>query len=95
LVAAIIATFVYVNGYILAIKQGRSTVGLRFHRLLGGTSCHIAQMVGAIMLIFGHAAGLYVASVAMVIYLSFLISGAWLLLVGIHRNDVQRPDPAN
>jgi hypothetical protein len=39
--------------------------------------------VGAVLLITGHVAGVYVAAVAMVVLLAFMISGAWLLIVGV------------
>jgi len=82
-----VVTIIYVNGYVQAIKQGRSAVGLGVRRLVTGTSCHVAEMIGALMLASGRAAGLYVAAVAMVIYVAYMVSGAWLLLVGIHQRE--------
>jgi hypothetical protein len=32
-------------------------------------------------------AGLYVASAAMVAYLAFSVSGAWLLIIGVYRDQ--------
>jgi hypothetical protein len=40
--------------------------------------------LGSVLLISGFVAGLYVASVAMVLSFAFFISGAWLLIPGIH-----------
>jgi hypothetical protein len=40
--------------------------------------------LGSVLLISGFVAGLYVASVAMVLSFAFFISGAWLLITGIH-----------
>ncbi len=37
--------------YIQALKIGRSSAGLRLNRLVGGTACYIAEIVGAILLI--------------------------------------------
>jgi hypothetical protein len=82
-----VVTIIYVNGYVQAIKQGRSAVGLGVRRLVSGTSCHVAEMIGALMLASGRAAGLYVAAVAMVTYVAYMVSGAWLLLVGIHQRE--------
>lgn len=79
-----IATAVFIRGYIRAIAAGMSSIGLNAPRLAGGTLCYLAEVLGAILLIFGHSAGLYIAAVATVVLFGFLISGAWLLIVGIH-----------
>jgi len=41
-----------------------------------------------LLLLLGFVAGLYIAAVSMTILLAFTISGAWLLLVGAHQEDV-------
>jgi hypothetical protein len=64
--------------------MGRSSVGLSVGRFIAGTSCYVAQILGSVLLISGYVAGLYVASVAMVLSFAFFISGAWLLITGIH-----------
>jgi len=56
-------------------------------RTLGGTACYSAEMIGAAVLIAGHIAGLYLAAVAMVANFFFMISGSWLLLVGISADE--------
>jgi hypothetical protein len=90
LAISIPATFIYVRGYIRVAKMGGSPVGLSIGRTIFGTICYAAQIVGSIFLLFGHIAGLYVASVAMVISFASLISGAWLLIMGIHKSDISR-----
>lgn len=89
LLVAGITAIVYVYGYVQAIRLGGSPVGLRSHRLVGGTALYIAEISGAALLLAGSIAGLYLAAVAMVMLLAFMISGAWLLIVGIseHRRD--------
>jgi hypothetical protein len=57
LVVSIIAAVIYVYGYIQALKTGRSSAGLHYDRLVGGTACYIAEIVGAILLILGYIAG--------------------------------------
>jgi hypothetical protein len=42
--------------------------------------------MGAIFLVFGHGVGLYVAGVANIVLFAFLISGAWLLIIGIYED---------
>jgi hypothetical protein len=84
LILWVIATAVFIRGYARAIAAGMSSIGLNAPRLAGGTLCYLAEVLGAILLIFGHGAGLYVAALATVVLFGFLISGAWLLIIGIH-----------
>jgi hypothetical protein len=86
LIVSSIAAVVYINGYVQAIKSRGSSVGLSLYRLASGTACYVAEIIGTILLILGHIAGLYLASVAMVIYIAFMISGAWLLIVGVQQD---------
>lgn len=74
---------VYVHGYVQAIRSGESDIGLRAARLAGGTALHGLEIVGAALLLSGYVAGLYVAAISMVGLLAFMISGAWLLIVGV------------
>jgi hypothetical protein len=84
LVFAGVAEAVYLYGYTQARKAGQSSIGLSFKRLILGTACYAAEMIGAIMLISGSITGIYIASIAMVINVAFFISGAWLIMVGVH-----------
>lgn len=83
LTVSVVATVVYVYGYIQAIRFGGSSVGLRPYRLVGGTALHILEIVGAALLLDGYVAGLYLAGISMVGVLAFMISGAWLLIMGV------------
>jgi hypothetical protein len=85
----LIATAIFMRGYIIAIKAGMSSVGLTFPRLAGGTICYIAEIAGAILLILGKSSGLYIAGIATIVLFGFLISGAWLLMIGIHEDQVK------
>ena len=76
---------VYVVGYVLAIRQGGSPEGLYVSRLVLGTSFYVVELVGAAALLLGYAAGLYLATAAMVALLAWGVTGAWLLLLGVHR----------
>jgi hypothetical protein len=82
----VIATFIFIRGYVIAIRLGTSTIGLNAPRLAGGTICYLAEVVGAIFLIFGYGVGLYIAAVATIVLFAFLISGAWLLIIGIYED---------
>lgn len=90
LIISAVATFIYIRGYILAVKTGGSEKSLSIGRTIGGSACYAAQIIGSILLIFGHISGLYIASIAMVASFTSLISGAWLLLMGINENQLKR-----
>jgi modulator of FtsH protease len=81
-VVATISIAVYVRGYILAARRGGSAAWLLARRVVAIAVLYVGQLVGAALLVAGHSAGLYVAAVAMVAALAFMISGAWLLVVG-------------
>jgi hypothetical protein len=81
-----VATAIFINGYVVAIKSGMSSIGLNTPRLAGGTMCYLAEVAGAICLIFGNRVGLYIAAVATIVLFAFLISGAWLLIIGIYED---------
>ena len=89
LILWIIATVIFVRGYVVAIRAGMSSIGLNAARLAGGTACYLAEVVAAILLIVGCRAGLYVAAIAAVVLFAFLISGAWLLMVGIYEEQAR------
>ena len=80
----LIATVIFVRGYVIAIRSGMSSIGLNTPRLAGGTMCYLAEIVGAIFLILGYTSGLYIAAIAIIVLFAFLISGAWLLMMGIY-----------
>ena len=82
-----IATVIFVRGYVVAIRAGMSSIGLNAARLAGGTACYLAELVAAVLLVLGHSIGLQVAAIAAVVLFGFLISGAWLLMVGIHESN--------
>ena len=84
LVIAAVATASYVRNYIVAARAGGRRAALRPDRLVAGVTCYVAEMVGAVVLILGHIAGLYVAAVGLVISIALMISGSWLLLLAVH-----------
>ena len=88
LIVSLVPAITYIRVYIRATKTGRSSVGLSIGRFIVGTACYAAQIIGSALLISGYIAGLYVASVAMVLSFAFFISAAWLLITGIHENQV-------
>jgi hypothetical protein len=82
----LISTIIFIRGYVIAIRAGMSTIGLNMPRLAGATLCYLAEVVSAIFLILGYNSGLYIAAVAIIVLFAFLISGAWLLMIGIYED---------
>jgi hypothetical protein len=80
----VIATFIFIRGYVVALRAGMSSIGMTAPRLGGGTLCYLAEVAGSLLLVFGNNQGLIVAAIATMILFAFLISGAWLLIVGAY-----------
>jgi hypothetical protein len=78
-VVAGISLAVFVRGYAKAIRMGN---GLRLSRIVGGSLVHLAEMFGASLFFFGHLAGLYIAAIAIVTNTCYMITAAWLLVIG-------------
>lgn len=89
LVLWLIATVVFITGYVIAIRSGMSYIGLNMPRLAGGTICYLAEVISAIFLILGYSSGLYIAAIAIIVLFAFLISGAWLLMIGIYEDRAE------
>jgi hypothetical protein len=86
LVLWLIATVIFIRGYVIAIRSGMSSIGLKAPRLVGGTICYLAEVISAAFLILGYSSGLYIAAIAIIALFAFLISGAWLLMIGIYED---------
>ena len=54
-------------------------------RTIGSFSCLVVEQAGALALLFGNAGGLYVVGVGMMASFIFMVTGAWLLIVGVRR----------
>ena len=52
-------------------------------RALGSFACLVLEQIGALILFFGNESGLYVVAVGMMSSFIFMVTGAWLLLVGV------------
>ena len=74
-----ISAAVFVTGYVRAIRMSD---GLRVSRIVGGGLVHLAEMIGAALFFFGFLAGLYIAAIAIVINTCYMITAAWLLVIG-------------
>ena len=52
-------------------------------RAIGSFACLVPEQVGAVVLFFGFSWGLYVVGLGMMSSFIFIVTGAWLLLVGV------------
>ena len=86
LVLWFIAAVIFIRGYVIALRSGMSFIGLKTPRLAGGTICYLAEVISAIFLIYGYSPGLYIAAIGIIVLFAFLISGAWLLMIGIYED---------
>jgi MFS-type transporter involved in bile tolerance (Atg22 family) len=89
-VVATAAAVIYVHNYVQAAKLGGIKTELRPDRLAVGVTCYAAEIIGAVVLILGYVAGLYIAVFGLVVSFPLLISGSWLLLVAVQK-DRQHP----
>jgi hypothetical protein len=89
LIVSIIAGGVLTTGYLQARSFGGSAGKLSNLRMIGGTTCYLLEIVGAVVLIVGYITGLYIVAVAIVANFYFMISGAWLLLVRVPSDQVK------
>lgn len=90
LVVSTIAAAVYIFGYVQALRTGGDQASIRAGRVIFGTLCCVDEMTGAALLIAGQSVGIYVAAIGMVVYIAFMITGAWLLIVWT-RDERSRP----
>jgi hypothetical protein len=86
LVLWLTATVIFIRGYVIALRSGTSSIGLTAPRLAGGTLCYLVEVTSAIFLMLGYTSGLYIAATAIIVLFAFLISGAWLLMIGIYED---------
>jgi hypothetical protein len=63
-------------------------------RTIGSFACLVLEQIGAVILFTGNAAGLYVVGLGMMSSFIFMVTGAWLLLVGVGAQEVARADSA-
>jgi hypothetical protein len=57
-------------------------------RTIGSFACLLLEEAGAVVLLFGNAWGLYVVGLGMMSSFIFMVTGAWLLLVGVGSAEV-------
>ena len=73
-----------------AFSSADTTVLLR---AVGSFACLVAEQLGAVLLFAGATWGLYVVGSGMMASFLFMVTGAWLLLVGVEAGAGATPDP--
>jgi len=63
-------------------------------RAVGSFACLVLEQAGAAILFFGSSWGLYVVGFGMMSSFVFMVTGAWLLLVGVGTEEAAREKPA-
>jgi hypothetical protein len=56
-------------------------------RTIGSFACLVIEQAGAVALFFGNTWGLYAVGVGMMSSFVFMVTGAWLLIVGVRREE--------
>ena len=88
LIVAVLAGAINTYGYVQAFRLRSSLYALSKVRMVGGTLGYLGQVVGAILLVLGIDAGIYVSAIALIANFIYLISGSWLLILGtIHTTE--------
>jgi hypothetical protein len=88
---------VFVAEFVLYISI-RQTIGSSdpwvIPRAVGSFSCLVLEQIGALILFLGEARGLYLVGFGMMSSFVFIVTGAWLLLVGVGRETPARTSSA-
>lgn len=86
LLMALAGVTIFLYGFRQAFRFG-SQPSLR--RLALGSCLYGAEIAGTLVLLSGSISGLYVAAVAMLFNVAFMVSAAWLLVVGVYRRQAK------
>jgi hypothetical protein len=81
LIFALVGAVIFLYGFRQAFKFG-STPSKQ--RLVIGTCFYLSELAGGLVLLSGSISGLYIAAVAIVLNVAFMISAAWLLVVSVY-----------
>ena len=82
-----IVTAAGIGSFWRASRSSRFVPRASMYRTAGSIACYSVEMTGALALFAGASQGLYVVAVAMVANFFFMISGSWLLLVGVTEDE--------
>jgi len=71
-------------------KARASHSALTMARFTTGSALYLGEIAGALVLLLGVKAGLYIAAVSMTLLGAYSVSGAWLLLISTRKHDEER-----
>lgn len=93
----IIGVLLVVEGILyLSIRQAMRSGDLAvLLRALGSFACLVVEQIGALTLFTGNASGLYVVGLGMMSSFIFMVTGAWLLLVGVGKSEAAQARAAS
>ena len=80
------------HGYAQAVRRSEASPGSAEWRVIVAALLYLTQLVGAALLVADQIAGPYVAAVAMVAALTLMISGVWLLVIGVTMRESKTLD---
>ncbi|MBW8886191.1 MAG: hypothetical protein JF616_00420 [Fibrobacteres bacterium] len=87
LITASIGVIIFLYGFRQAFKFGSQPSK---YRLAIGSSLYLAEITGSVALLAGSLWGLYLAAIAMILNVAFMISAAWLLVVGVFQANREK-----
>lgn len=76
------AGFVYVRPWPLSRRMSSPSTVTSSARFMMGSALYLGEAVGAMLVLSGLAAGLYVAASALTLLAVYSVTGAWLLVLG-------------
>ena len=82
-----IAVMMSVVNFLAVLRAPGAVPRSSLYRFLGGLVCFLIEMTGAAILFLGSSWGLYMAASAMIASFYFIVSGAWLLLIGVTHDE--------
>lgn len=85
LITAAIGAAIFLYGFRQAYRFGSKP---SMYRLTISMLLYLVEMAGSLVLIRGSLTGLYIASIAMILNIGFMISAAWLLVVGVYNEKI-------
>src|ERR1700737_3113009 len=64
-------------------------------RTIGSFACLVLEQIGAVILFSGNPSGLYLVGLGMMSSFIFMVTGAWLLIVGVGAQEAARAESAS
>jgi hypothetical protein len=79
---ALIGVSVFLLGIYRTVKSNIHTPTFSNNRAITGILLYLIEMTGSLILVLGHISGLYITALGILANLFFIVTGAWILVVG-------------